>query len=128
MPIKFKAIEVQRERTMIPTPREFEIGPNPSYLNSLVTGCFSPILHLPQIILLGAVWPFLTQLFNGLMFICLSFYAGITGRANGWRVIGHKERDLTVAEKEEVMRDMMAGSGYKAVPLDTSLAIKSEQS
>ncbi len=127
MPINFKAIEVHRERTMIPTPREFEVGPNPSYLNSLVTGCFSPILHLPQIIVLGALWPFIKSIANAMAFICLSFYAGITGRANGFRIIGMKERELTNDEKELALRDMMAGSGYKAIPLDTSLANKQDQ-
>lgn len=123
-----KAIEVERQRTAIPAPREFEVGPNPSYLNSLVAGCFSPILHLPQILWFNSLWPFLKSLAGGLSFIVLSFVAGLTGRANGFRVIGYKERELTEQEKEMAIREILAGTGYVAQPLGKSEATSTEQS
>lgn len=123
-----KAIEVTRERTSIPTPREFEIGPNPNYFDSLIAGCLSPILHLPQILWFNSLWPFLKSIFNSLQFILVSFGAGITGKANGFRVVNTKERELTDQEKEDAVRAILAGTGFVARPLNGSKETSEEDS
>lgn len=122
MPIQFHTYDVKEERTWVPTPRQFRAGHNPNYLESLVAGCFSPFLHLPQIIWFGSFWPFLKSLAGGLSFIVMSFVAGILGRANGVRTVSMKPRQPSIAEKELALAELLAGSGYKAVPITTTLA------
>ena len=119
MAIKFQSIDVKEERTSIPTPRQFRVGHNPNYLNSLMCGVFSPILHLPQIIWFNSVWPFLKSLVAGLVFIVMSIVAGVLGRANGFVVTEMAEREPTREEKERALNEMLAGSGYRAVPIET---------
>lgn len=120
--IHFHTYDVKEERTWVPAPLEFRAGHNPNYLQSLVAGCFSPFLHLPQIIWFNSVWPFLKSLVGGLTFIVMSFVAGVLGRANGVRTISVTPREPTIAEKEMALANMLAGTGYKAVPIKTTLA------
>ena len=115
MPLQFKAYEVQKERTCIPEPSEFRIEHNPNYLNSFITGVFSPLLHLPQILWFSSLWPFLKSLWNSLSFILLSMSMGVMGRANGFRTVNVVERELSDEEKEAALADMLEGSGYVAV-------------
>lgn len=118
MTIQFKAYDIREERTSVPTPMQFRTGRNPSYLNSLVAGIFSPILHLPQIFWFNSLWPFLKSLWTGVAFISLSMGAGIAGQANGFRTVEVKERDLTEEEKQTALDDMLRGSGFIAVSVN----------
>jgi hypothetical protein len=115
MSIQFKAYKVTKERTCAPEPNEFQVGRNPSYLNSLVAGVLSPILHLPQILWLNSFWPLLKSLWRSLTFILLSMSAGFMGQANGFRTTGVKEHLMSDEEKECVLAEMLEGSGYVAV-------------
>lgn len=117
MTIHFKAYDVKEQRTSVPTPMQFRVGRNPSYLNSLVAGVFSPILHLPQIFWFNSLWPFIKSLWTGFAFIVMSFCAGVMGNANGFRVINVAERELSDAEKQSALDDMLRGSGFIAVSL-----------
>jgi hypothetical protein len=118
MTIKFHSYDIKEERTWVPSPPEFRVGHNPNYLQSLVAGVFSPILHLPQIFWFNSIWPFLRSLAGALSFIGVSFIAGIMGRANGVRTVSFVPREATVAEKERALSDLLAGSGYVAVPVN----------
>lgn len=120
--IKFHTYDVKEERTWVPTPLQFRVGDNPNYLESLCAGCFSPFLHLPQILWFNSCWPFLKSLANGISFIGVSFVAGVMGRANGVRTVSMVERPPTIAEKERALADLLEGSGYKAVPIKSVLA------
>lgn len=115
MPIQFKVYEVKKERTCIPEPGEFQYGRNPSYMNSLITGVFSPILHLPQILWFNSFWPFLKSLYASFLFVLMSMAAGVRGTANGFRTVGVRERELSDEEKEIALAEMLEGSGYVAV-------------
>jgi hypothetical protein len=117
MTIRFKAFDVREERTNVPTPPQFRLGPNPSYLDSLVAGVVSPIIHLPQILWFNSLWPFLKSLWAGVHFIFLSVGAGLAGQANGFRTVEVKERDLSDEEKQTALDDMLRGSGFIAVNL-----------
>jgi hypothetical protein len=117
MTIHFKAFDIREERTSVPTPMQFRTGRNPSYLNSLVAGVFSPILHLPQIFWFNSLWPFIKSLWTGVSFISLSIGAGIAGQANGFRTVEVKERELSEDEKQAALDDMLKGSGFIAVSL-----------
>jgi hypothetical protein len=117
MTIHFKAFDIREERTSVPTPLQFRTGPNPSYLNSLVAGVFSPILHLPQILWFNSLWPFIKSLWTGLSFIFLSVGAGVFGQANGFRTVEVKERELSDEEKQSALDDMLKGTGFIAVNL-----------
>ena len=116
--IRFHAYDIKEERTAFPTPTQFRYGRNPSYLNSLAAGVFSPILHLPQILWFGCFGPFLKSLWRGLYFIGFSMFAGLTGRANGFIVTNVAPRELTEAQKLDAVNDMLQGTGYRAVPLN----------
>lgn len=117
MTIRFKAFEVKEKRTCVPTPPQFRIGSNPSYVDSLIAGVFSPFLHLPQILWFNSLWPFLRSLWTALSFILMSIGAGVTGRANGFRTTEVQERDLSEAEKQTALDDMLRGTGFIAVSL-----------
>lgn len=117
MTINFHKFKLVEERTSIPTPRQFRVGHNPSYLNSLMCGVFSPILHLPQIIWFNSVWPFLKSLWMGVCFIFLSIIAGIVGRANGFIVTHEVDGEITEEEKLAAIENILQGTGYKAVKL-----------
>lgn len=119
MTIHFKAYDVKEERTSVPTPPQFRIGPNPSYLNSLVAGVFSPILHLPQIFWFNSLWPFIKSLWTGFNFLAMSMGAGLAGQANGFRTVEVKERELTEEEKQTALDDMLRGTGFIAVSTKT---------
>lgn len=116
--IVFKAYDVEEERTLIPTPREFRVEHNPSYVASLVTGVFSPILHLPQIVFFGLLWPFVKSLVKAIFFLIVSFLAGITGRATGVRVKQMTPRELSQDEKRKALAEMLEGTGFMAVPIN----------
>lgn len=118
MPMQFRAYEYKEERTSCPEPRQFRIGPNPSYLSSLLAGVVSPILHLPQIVWFNSLWPFAVSVFSGLSFICVSITMGLLGRANGVRIVAIEPKELNMDEKQKALDDMLAGSGFKAVPLN----------
>jgi hypothetical protein len=122
MPISFKKFTVKEERTSIPTPRQFRVGHNPSYLNSLMCGVFSPILHIPQILWFNSLWPFIKSLAMGLSFIGLSIVAGVMGRANGFVITDVEDGELTEDEKFKALSDMLEGTGYKAVPVNQPMA------
>lgn len=115
MTLQFKAYEVREERTNVPTPNQFRVGRNPSYLDSLVAGVISPIVHLPQILWFGSLWPFIKSLWRGLSFILYSMIAGVAGQANGFRTVDVAERELTDAEKQTALDDMLRGSGFIAI-------------
>jgi hypothetical protein len=115
MTIQFKAFDVREERTNVPTPTQFRMGRNPSYVDSLIAGVISPIIHLPQILWFNSFWPFIKSLWSGVQFIFLSVGAGVTGQANGFRTVEVKERDLTEEEKQTALDDMLRGSGFIAV-------------
>lgn len=117
MTIQFIAYDVEEERTSAPTPNQFRIGHNPSYVNSLIAGCLSPIIHLPQILWFGSFWPFLQSLWKGLSFIVYSIMAGLAGQANGFRTVEVKERTLSDEEKQAALDDMLQGTGFVAVKL-----------
>jgi hypothetical protein len=117
MSLEFRAFEYKEVRTSIPEPKQFRIGPNPNYLDSLMAGVFSPILHLPQILWFGSIWPFIKSLFGGVYFILTSMVMGLLGRANGIRIVEIEPKELTQAEKQKALDEMLAGSGFKAVPL-----------
>jgi hypothetical protein len=127
MPTIMKRVEVKRERTSVPTPKEFEVGDNPSYLNSLMTGCVSPLLHLPQILWFNSLWPFVKSLGGSVAFIGMAFVAGVTGKANGYRVLSVEERELTMDEKEEMVRDILSGTGFVPQRLDKPSATDDKQ-
>jgi hypothetical protein len=116
--IRFQSFHIKRERTAFPEPRQFEVGPNPSYFNSLCAGVFSPILHLPQILWWGCLWPFLNSLWRGVWFIGFSMLAGLLGRANGFVITQVEKNELTEEDKHKAINDMLAGTGYRAVPLN----------
>lgn len=118
MSIQFKAYEIKEERTAFPTPKQFRVEKNPSYLASLLAGVFSPILHLPQIAWFNILWPLAQAIWSSIVFVLLSMFAGVTGRASGYVVTGLEERTATEEEKEKAMQEMLAGSGYKAVKID----------
>ena len=122
MPLMFKKFTTKEERTSIPTPRQFRVGYNPSYLNSLMCGVFSPILHIPQILWFNSLWPFIKSLWMGIAFIGLSIVAGIAGRANGFIITTVEDGELTEEEKLRALADMLEGSGYKAVPINQPAA------
>jgi hypothetical protein len=115
MPIHFKAYDVKEARTNLPTPLQFRVGANPSYVDSLIAGVISPILHLPQILWFNSLWPFFKSLYTGVVFICLSVSMGVMGRANGFVTSEVVERDLSEEEKQTALDDMLRGSGYIAV-------------
>lgn len=117
MTIQFKAYDVREERTNVPTPTQFRMGRNPSYVDSLIAGVVSPIVHLPQILWFNSLWPFAKSLWSGLSFIFLSIGAGVAGHANGFRTVEVKERELTEEEKQGALDDMLRGSGFIAVNL-----------
>lgn len=108
---------MREERTNAPTPAQFRVGRNPNYLDSLIAGVVSPIVHLPQILWFGSFWPFLKSLWRGLSFIIYSMVAGIAGQANGFRTVEVSERPLTEEEKQKALDDMLLGSGFIAVSL-----------
>lgn len=116
--IRFHAFDIKEERTAFPTPKQFRVGANPSYLNSLVAGCFSPILHLPQILWFNSLWPFIKSLVMGVAFIGVSMIAGLLGRANGFVITQAEPRKMTEEEKQQAINEMLSGSGYRAVPLN----------
>lgn len=116
--IKFHSYKFKEERTAFPTPTQFRMGRNPSYLNSLVAGCFSPILHLPQILWFGCLWPFLRSLWRAVGFIVISVWAGLTGRANGFVVTQMEQASVSEEDKLAAVNEMLAGTGYRAVPLN----------
>jgi len=120
--IQFHTYDIKEERTWVPTPMEFLPGHNPNYIESLVAGCFSPILHLPQILWFNSCWPFLKSLCGGLVFIVMSIVAGLLGRANGIRTVSVTPREPSLAEKELALANLLEGTGYKAVPIKTVLA------
>lgn len=113
-----KAYDIKEERTAFPTPKQFRVEKNPSYLASLLAGVFSPILHLPQMVWFNIIWPLAKAIFSTMMFILLCMFAGITGRASGYIVTGLEERPATDEEKEKALGEMLAGTGYKAVKID----------
>lgn len=117
MTIHFKAFEYKEQRTAFPEPQQFRIGHNPNYVESILAGVFSPILHLPQILWFGSIWPFLRSLARGVYFIAVSMLMGVLGRANGVRIVQLEPRELTQEEKQKAMDEMLAGSGFKAVPI-----------
>ena len=117
MTIHFHTYDIKEERTWVPSPPEFRPGHNPNYLESLCAGCFSPLLHLPQILWFNSLWPFIKSLWTGFAFIVMSFCAGVMGNANGFRVINVAERELSDAEKQSALDDMLRGSGFIAVSL-----------
>jgi hypothetical protein len=122
MTIHFHTYDIKEERTWVPSPPEFRPGHNPNYLESLCAGCFSPLLHLPQILWFNSFWPFLKSLVGGLTFIVMSFIAGLMGRANGVRTVSVTPREPTVAEKERALANLLEGTGYMAVPIKSVLA------
>ena len=117
MTIQFKAYDVREERTNIPTPTQFRLGRNPSYVDSLIAGVVSPIVHLPQILWFNSFWPFAKSLWSGVHFIFLSVGAGVTGQANGFRTVEVKERELSEEEKQTALDDLLLGTGFIAVNL-----------
>ena len=117
MTIQFKAFEYKEERTAFPEPQQFRIGHNPNYIESILAGVVSPIIHLPQILWFGSIWPFLRSLVRGLWFIATSMLMGILGRAIGVRIVGLEPKELSMEGKQKALDDMLAGSGFKAVPL-----------
>lgn len=122
MTINFHKIKLVEERTSIPTPRQFRVDHNPSYLNSLMCGVFSPILHLPQILWFNSLWPFLKSLWMGLFFIGLSIIAGIMGRANGFIVKEVIEGEVSEEEKLRAIEEILHGTGYKAVKIGSDFS------
>lgn len=118
MSINFKSFEIKEEPTNCPTPMQFRVGRNPSYIDSLLAGVVSPIIHLPQILWFGSFWPFLKSLWRGVSFICFSMAMGFLGRAQGVRIVEATPRELTMEDRQKVLDDMLAGSGFKAVPLN----------
>lgn len=118
MSIEIRSFDLKEERTLFPTPKQFRVEDNPSYVASLVTGCFSPILHLPQIVFYTILWPFVTAIFKGIVFIGLSMFAGVTGRASGYRTVEYVERKQTQAERQEVLNEMLKGTGFRVVPIE----------
>jgi hypothetical protein len=92
MSLEFRAFEYKEVRTSIPEPKQFRIGPNP-------------------------IWPFIKSLFGGVYFILTSMVMGLLGRANGIRIVEIEPKELTQAEKQKALDEMLAGSGFKAVPL-----------
>jgi hypothetical protein len=118
MAIEIRSFELKEERTILPTPKQFRVERNPNYLASLVTGCFSPILHLPQIVFYTILWPIVVAIFQAIVFIGLSMFAGITGRASGYRTIEYVERKQTQAERQEILNGVLKGTGFRAVPIE----------
>lgn len=118
MSISFRAYDIKEERTAFPTPKQFRVEDNPSYLASLLAGVFSPILHLPHMIWFNSLWPLAKSIFGTVSFIVLSMIAGVTGRASGYIVTGMEERTATEEEKERALTEMLSGTGYKAVKID----------
>jgi hypothetical protein len=117
MSIEIRSFELKEKKTNFPTPKQFRVENNPSYASSLVTGCFSPLLHLPQILFYGTLWPIATSLSKSFAFIALSMWAGVTGRACGYRTVEYIERKQRQAERQEVLNEMLAGTGFRAVPI-----------
>lgn len=115
--ISFHSFDIKEERTWIPTPKQFRVGPNPNYLNSLSCGIFSPILHLPQILWFNCLYPFLKNIFLTFSFLGIAILAGVMGRANGFRVVSMTPRVPTEDEKREAMNEMLRGSGFVATSL-----------
>lgn len=118
MAIEIRSFELKEERTSLPTPKQFRVERNPSYFASLVTGCFSPILHLPQIVFYTILWPFIMAIFRAIIFIGLSMFAGITGRASGYRTVEYVERKQTQSERQAIVNEMLRGTGFRAVPIE----------
>ena len=117
MTIQFKAYDVREERISVPAPNQFRVEHNPNYVDSLIAGCLSPIIHLPQILWFGSFWPFLKSLWKGLSFIVYSIMAGLAGQANGFQTVEVKERTLSDEEKQAALDDMLQGTGFVAVKL-----------
>lgn len=116
--IRFHSYKIKEERTAFPSPNQFRAAYNPSYLNSLAAGCVSPLLHLPQILWFGCTWPFLKSLARALYFIGFSMLSGIMGRANGFIVSNVEPVEMTEEDKLNAVNEMLAGTGYRAVPLN----------
>lgn len=118
MPITLKAMKIEEERTYFPTITQFRVEENPCYPCSLITGIVSPILHLPHLLLTQALWPFAKAVFGVFAFVFVSMFAGVMGRASGYRISKMEEVELTREDKETALRDILQGTGYVAVPLD----------
>lgn len=117
MTFEFKSYDVREKRTSVPTPNQFRVGHNPNYVDSLIAGCLSPIIHIPQILWFGSCWPFLRSLWRGLSFIAYSFMAGLAGKANGFRTVEIKERTFSDEEKRAALDEMLQGTGFVAVKI-----------
>lgn len=115
MTIQFKAYEIKEERTAFPTPKQFRVEQNPSYLASVLAGVVSPIIHLPHILWFNSLWPFIKSIAGSIAFIGLSMFAGVTGRASGYIVTGMEEREVSQEEKDKAVQEILKGTGYKAV-------------
>ena len=125
MSLEFRAYEYKEEPTSFPEPQQIRIEHNPNYLDSILAGVFSPILHLPQILWFGSIWPFIKSLCRGVYFILMSMTMGLLGRARGVRIVGLEPKELTQEEKQKAMDEMLSGSGFKAVPLNEYYGAKS---
>jgi len=75
------------KRIWFPEIKQFYVGPNPNYLNSLVTGIVTPLLNLPINLLNMVVLPLIQSISRLVVFMLVSVAAGILGRANGFEVI-----------------------------------------
>jgi len=98
--------------TWLPEPANLRVQRNPNYLQSLVVGVFSPIFHLPFILFYTFVRPLWDAIVKVVLFFAVSFFAGITGKACGVRLIDVQAEEPTEEEIQAYMKAIFAGEPF----------------
>lgn len=99
----------------LPEPSNLRIGEkNPSYLKSLAAGVLSPIVHLPWIIFYTFIRPLFDSLLKFILFFGVSFFAGLTGRASGVRLLEVTEERPSEEEIAEYIKAIFKDAGVNA--------------
>jgi len=99
----------------LPEPSNLRIGEkNPSYLKSLAAGVLSPIVHLPWIIFYTFIRPLFDSLLKFVLFFGVSFFAGLTGRASGVRLLEVTEERPSEEEIAEYIKAIFKDAGVNA--------------
>lgn len=95
--------------TWLPEPAHLRVQRNPNYLQSLVVGIVSPIFHLPFILFYTFVTPLWDAIKKVVLFFLVSFFAGITGKACGVRLVDVKMEEATEEEIQAYMKAIFEG-------------------
>jgi hypothetical protein len=113
----------------LPEPSNLRIGEkNPSYLKSLAAGVLSPIVHLPWIIFYTFIRPLFDSLLKFVLFFGVSFFAGLTGRASGVRLLEVTEERPSEEEIAEYIKAIFKDAGVNANTVRKASEAETKQS